>query len=227
MTSNKNTSIILVHGLGVSGDYYIKYAQKLAPYYDVYIIDLPGYGKTPKPSAPLNVAQLAQVLQTYLSTTGLVNMVIVGQSMGCQIVAHTIKLSPSLFSKALLLAPTVNSKERTVFMQALRLWQDTFRETIKVNSIVFINYARMGMRRFLVTSKYMVDDHIEDTVSDISLPILYVSGSRDVIAPTLWTTYLAGITKKGSSIEINAAPHLLQYQKPDELVSITREFIEA
>ena len=224
LVSGYKPAIVLVHGLGVSGDYYIKYAEELKSYFDVYIVDLPGYGKTPKPAKPLTIQELADVVTSFINESYISNSIIVGQSMGCQIVSHAAAKAPLLFSKVMLLAPTSNSKERTLFLQGFRLWQDTFHESLKVNFIVFTNYARMGLRRFLITSRYMVEDHIEETVKKIKLPILIVSGSKDKIAPKEWAEFLASTAPDGKVVEIVSAPHLLQYQKPKELVRITLEF---
>jgi 2-hydroxy-6-oxonona-2,4-dienedioate hydrolase len=47
--------VVLVHGLSVSSGYMVPIAQYLAPYYRVYAPDLPGFGKSAKPSHMLNV----------------------------------------------------------------------------------------------------------------------------------------------------------------------------
>jgi pimeloyl-ACP methyl ester carboxylesterase len=223
----KRQSVLLIHGLGVSGDYYTTYATKLAEFYNVYIIDLPGYGSTPKPKKPLTIRELSQVVLAYVEMSSIDDFVIVGQSMGCQIIAHAIAEKPHLFKKALFLAPTVNRNEKTLIMQSLRLFQDTFHEKIRVNAVVFSNYARMGVVRFLITAKDMVQDSLEQTITRVPIPVLVVNGSKDNIAPRLWCQYLAGCAIQGTSVEIPSAPHLLQCDKPDELVTITREFIDA
>ena len=225
--SGKQRAMLLVHGLGVSGDYYLKYAEELAPFYDVYIIDLPGYGTTPKPPKPLTIRQLSGIVTEYVSSAGLKQLVVVGQSMGCQIVAHSIVDTPTLYDKAIMLAPTSYKKERKLLIQAFRLWQDTFHESLGMNMVVFTNYARMGMRRFLITSKFMVQDHIEETLKRATIPVLFVSGGDDNIAPSKWTRYLAKITPEGRSTEMPGAPHLMQAEQPAKLTKITREFIEA
>jgi len=227
ITTSKKQPIILVHGLGVSGDYYIKYAAAMSEYYDVYIIDLPGYGKTPKPPEPLTVDELSEVLRTYVVESSIKNSILVGQSMGCQVVVRTAATSPKLFEKIILLAPTVNKAERTIAHQAFRLWQDTFHEKISANVVVFLNYARMGVKRFIITTKYMVDDHIEETLANLAIPVFIVTGSKDKIAPTAWGSYLANIAPQGQTIVLQDAPHLLQYDKPISLTNITRKFIES
>lgn len=225
IVSGHETSIILIHGLGVSGDYYLAFAQTLKQYYDVYIVDLPGYGKTPKPKRPLTIKQLADIVVDFAASITSEKVVIMGQSMGSQIVAHAITDRPDLFQKAVLLAPTSNMNERTVLLQGFRLWQDTFLEPLTINMIVFTNYIRMGVRRFLITSRYMVDDHIEQTLQKNTVPLLIIRGVNDKIVPQDWTNYLIKITPFSKFESIAEAAHLLHYKKPARLTELCRIFI--
>ena len=49
--------IILVHGLGVSSRYMRPLAELLAAERSVYMIDLPGFGRSEKPRRALNIAE--------------------------------------------------------------------------------------------------------------------------------------------------------------------------
>jgi len=223
--AGKGTVIVLVHGLGTSSDYFVPFAKALSDSYDVYMIDLPGYGKTPKPKKALTVEQLADVVLEFVMYMQLEHVVIVGQSMGCQIVAHATAQKPRLFQKAILLAPTVNRNERNLVMQGLQLWQDTFHEPLNANMTVFRDYLRMGVGRFIVSAEYMIDDHIEDVLVQNKLPILIVRGTKDKIVPRDWINFLEGTTPHSKAAEIVGAPHLVHYTQPDKLVAICRDFI--
>ena len=220
------TTLVLVHGLGVSGDYYLQYADQLSADFDIHILDLPGYGKTPKPKAALTIRQLARVVEQYCILLGLDKPSLVGQSMGAQIVAHAAAQSPMLFRSIILIGPTSNKKERVLPMQAFRLAQDTFREKLKTNRIVFVNYLRMGMFRYLATAKDMVNDHLEVTLLRVPVPVLVVYGSEDPFVPKDWAEKLAAAAPLGSAIAVNGAPHLVQMDKPGELAAITRRFLQ-
>ncbi len=64
-------SIIMVHGLVVSSRYMVPTALRLAPYYHIYAPDLPGFGKSSKPSHVLNSIELADFLADWMQTIGL------------------------------------------------------------------------------------------------------------------------------------------------------------
>lgn len=219
-------SVLLVHGLGVSGDYYEKLAGALEGFCDVYVIDLPGYGTTPKPKKPLNISDLANIISAYVNELNLEGCVIIGQSMGTQIAAHALVQNPALYGGAIMVAPTANRDERTLWLQGVRLLQDTFRETFADNLVVFKNYARMRPLRFLKTARFMVNDRPEEVIARVQVPLLFVYGSKDVIAPKKWVEYLAGTAVNGRVREMRGMPHLMHSKDPHGLAVLVKEFLD-
>lgn len=221
----KAQPVILIHGIGVSGRYFAPFATVMAEKYRVFVINLPGYGKTPKPTHPLSVAQLAGVVADFIKQEHIEGAVIIGHSMGCQTAAHVAKNNPGLLKKMILLGPTVNPKERRVWMQAVRLFQDTFRESLKVNRILSSDYARMGIVRYLKTCRYMLNDHIEDTIRNCNVPVCIIRGQKDAIVPLDWARSLADVAN-GEFAEVPHSPHVVQFKTANETAKLCTAFIE-
>ena len=219
-------TVVLIHGIGVSGVYFIPLARELAKRYTVIALDLPGYGKAPKPSVPLTIEQLASVTYTYLQKHDIFSPIMIGHSMGCQIIAHLTKETPAYIDKMILLAPTVNCKERSVLKQSLRLVQDTFFEGPAVGAVIFSDYARMGLSRYLQTSRWMVDDHIDETLAGNSISTLIVRGTNDYIVPHEWAAHLRTVSTCHALAEITDAPHALHYKYAKETAIVCQDFIE-
>src|SRR6188768_572852 len=51
--------VVLLHGFGVSGTYMLPLAQELATTSAVFAPDLPGFGRSERPSTPLGISGLA------------------------------------------------------------------------------------------------------------------------------------------------------------------------
>src|SRR5215213_12031128 len=81
-------AVVLVHGLVVSSRYMIPVAERLASYYRVYAPDLPGFGKSAKPPRALDMPELADFLDAWMQAISLESAVLIGNSMGCQVIAH-------------------------------------------------------------------------------------------------------------------------------------------
>jgi pimeloyl-ACP methyl ester carboxylesterase len=223
--SVRATTIVLVHGIGVSSRYFLPLATTLARDYHVVLIDLPGYGQTPDPDHVLSLPELAGVVGEYIRTHCSAPVVVIGHSMGCQIVAHLAEQEPATCSKLILLGPTVTKWERRRLVQAWRLTQDIMQEPVRASMTIFFDYLRMGVVRYMKTSRYMIEDRIDDTLAACQLPVLLVRGTRDSIVSIKWLNYLASQLPRAKVREIPDAPHAVQVKQAKRLARLVREFI--
>ena len=216
--------VICVHGIGASGRYFVPFGEVLAKKYRVILLDLPGYGVAAQTQPALELTELAAVIHAYMVQENITATVLIGHSMGCQILAHLVNLYPERCSKLVLLGPTVYRSERTRWQQTLRLVQDMLHESPAINMMLLRSYWQMGLRRYLQTSRWMVNDAIEHTLAGCRLPILFVRGERDVIVPRAWMSDVAACVAHGTVRELPGAPHALQAQQPRELAAVCEAF---
>lgn len=221
-----NRPLILIHGIGVSGNYFLPLAERMSEEYDVHLLDMPGYGDTPKPDHPLTPREQAAVIARYVQAMNLNEVAVLGQSMGCQTAAHFAADYPHLCEKLLLIGPTVNKWERRLHLQAFRLFLDTFREPFAVNAIILHDYFHMGVRAYLITSRHMIEDEIEKTLPRVTAPICIIRGGRDGISPKRWVEYLGGIGRGTQTHHVKNAPHNVQYSHAKEVATICQAFLE-
>lgn len=217
--------VVLVHGIGVSGRYLLRLAEELAATHDVYALDLPGSGATPKPERPLTVAELGDVVAAVVVELRLVSPVVVGHSMGCQIVVHTVKDHPGLCSAYVLLGPAVDPDARGLLVQARRLLRDALREPLDTIAVVVRDYARMGPLRFLRTARYLLRDRIEENIRRCPIPGLVVRGGRDPVSLRDWALHLARAAPDARFVEIPDAPHAVQHTEPQEVAAVCARFL--
>ncbi|HEV7951901.1 MAG TPA: alpha/beta fold hydrolase [Candidatus Saccharimonadales bacterium] len=217
-------SILFVHGIGASGRYFLPLAGKMSATHNVFVVDLPGYGNTPKPPAALSIRELSDVIIELTHRLNLEKTILIGHSMGCQIVARAVQKEPMLYDKMVLIGPTVNSKERTLFMQSLRLAQDVIYEPMRVRQMILSDYMHMGFRRYLQTCRHMMNDHIEESLADCRLPILIVRGKKDKIVPADWVRVLCTVAPDAKCHEIADAPHAAQYKMASRLAAVCCKF---
>lgn len=219
--------VVLVHGIGMSGAYFLRLADVLAATHDVYAFDLPGYGAAPRPHRPLTVPELGRVVAGAVGELGLQAPVVVGHSMGCQIVVDTVKDHPGLCAGYVLVGPTVDDSARTLLRQAWRLLRDSLREPPRTNAVVLREYLRMGPLRYLRTARHMLRDRIEQDIRACTPPGLVVRGARDPIARRDWARRLARAAPDARLVEIPGAPHNVQHTGPRELAAACAPFLAA
>lgn len=218
---------MLVHGSGVSGHYFLRLAEKLAGSHDVYALDLPGSGSTPKPRRPLSVAELGDVVAAVVAQLRLDSPVVVGHSMGCQIAVHTVKDHPGLCSAYVLLGPGVDPEARGLLVQAGRLLRDALREPLDTVAVVIRSCLRMGPVRFLRTARYLLHDRIEENIRRCTVPGLVVRGEEDPVSRREWALRLARAAPDARYLEIPGAAHAVQHTSPQEVAAACARFVAA
>jgi pimeloyl-ACP methyl ester carboxylesterase len=218
--------IILIHGIGVSGRYMLPLARVLARSNTVYVIDLPGFGKSSKLKAPVTVGALARAIGDFIRGKSLKQPVLVANSFGCQVSIKVIKHSGNVISKAVLIGPTMNVFERSAAYQIVRWLQNLKYEPTKAMAWILVkDIWECGPIRVFRTLKTGLDDTPEDGLEGIATPILFIRGSLDPIAPLIWLEYLAKNNPGFSVAELPDAGHALNFNSPRPLAKIITDFL--
>lgn len=215
----------MVHGLVVSSRYMVPTAIRLAPYFHVYALDLPGFGKSDKPSHVLNITELSDVLADWMQAIGLKQATLMGNSMGSQVIADFALRQPELISRAILLGPTMDPRARIAYQEIVRWLLNAPREPLSLFPIVVRDYLDAGLRRFVRTFGYALQDRIEEHLPQIQVPTLVVRGSYDTIVPQRWAEEAARLLLQGRLVVIPRAAHDVNYNSPVELTRLVRAFI--
>jgi pimeloyl-ACP methyl ester carboxylesterase len=217
-----STTYVLVHGIGASSRYFRPLAEELSRDALVHSVDLPGHGQVPKPERPLSVPDYARVLWAVLDRLGVDNPVLVGHSMGAQIVVE-MALAGRRLSGVVLLGPTNYAAERGFWRQTLRLGQDTLLEPPSVNVLVFTDYGfRCGLSWYLKTTPSMLGYHIEDAIGGVEAPLLIARGAKDPIAPRRWVEQLAALRPGTGTAEVPGEAHVLMMKSAPQVADLCR-----
>lgn len=219
-------AVILVHGLVISGLYMVPTAELLAPHYQIYVPDLPGFGESEKPRTYLDVEGLSEALARWMGAAGLKRAALVGNSFGCQVIADLIARRPNLVERAVLQGPTIDPQRRSTARQVWRFLINSPLEPLSLSSIMLRDYARAGSRRAIATVRYALRDKIEEKLPHIQVPTLVVRGSRDAIVPQRWAEETVRLLPDGRLTVISGAAHTLNYSAPQRFARVIRTFLD-
>jgi pimeloyl-ACP methyl ester carboxylesterase len=213
---------VLVHGIGVSARYFRPLAEVLERDSHVLVPDLPGFGRSPDPDRALGVAELADVVAALVTDRGLTAPVLVGHSMGAQIVTEVLATRPGIAAGAVLIGPVVDDAARSGPHQAVRLARDSAHEPTRVNAIIVTDYARCGPRRYLATLPHMLGYPIHERLPLVAEPVVVVRGEHDRVAPRDWVHRLAALAPRGRAEEVPGAGHVAMYVDPERVRELCR-----
>jgi pimeloyl-ACP methyl ester carboxylesterase len=220
-----NPVFVLVHGLGMSSRYLMPTAELLAAVGTVYAPDLPGFGRSMKPSRILTIHELADSLAEWISAMNLASPVLIGNSLGAQIIVDLSARHRSHLAAAVLVGPTIDPEARRLSTQVWRLLTDIPREPPALYRIALKDYFRAGLRRCLKTLRYALVDPVAEKLPAIRVPVLVVRGQHDPIVPQRWTERVAGLIPHAKSVSVPHAAHAVNFSAPEALVKEVLEFL--
>ena len=199
-------------------------AVLLAADFRVYAPDLPGFGHSSKPRHALDLPSLAEVLAAWMSAARIPSADMVGNSLGCQVIAEFGLRYPERLNRALLQGPTIDRYARTSFQQVGRLIRDIPRERIFEWAIDSHDYWRTGFRRGWGTLQIALADRIEEKLPHLSMPVLIVRGAADPIVSQRWAEELAQLLPNGRLI-VSRGAHTPNFSEPEAFAAVVRAFL--
>jgi 2-hydroxy-6-oxonona-2,4-dienedioate hydrolase len=217
--------VVLVHGLVVSSRYMIPLAERLAERRHVYAPDLPGFGRSEHPASPLDIAGLTDALAGWMRAASIARAALIGNSMGCQVIADLALRYPSLVACAVLVGPTIDRHGRSVLEQLRRLIGAAPYEAPGLLGVQLRDTWSAGLRETLSSARFAIADRIEARLPALNMPVLVVAGSHDPIAPPRWAAELAGLLPHGQLRILAGGGHALNYSAPDQLLEIVAPFL--
>jgi pimeloyl-ACP methyl ester carboxylesterase len=201
---------VLVHGIGMSHRYLNRLHGELAGAGAVHSVDLPGFGRSPKPEDGVTIEQYADYLGELLPRLSGRPVVLVGHSMGAQFVTETAVRYPQLVAHLVLVGGVTDPARGSVLTQALDLSRDTLKEPVAGTLIVLGDYLRCGPRWYLTTLRPMLAYRTDLRLREVCAPTLVIRGQDDPVSRHGWGAHLAAQAPRGRLLELPGR-HLVQF----------------
>ncbi|MEU1734469.1 alpha/beta hydrolase [Streptosporangium sp. NPDC020145] len=218
-------AVVCVHGAGVSSRELLPFVDALGERHDTWALDLPGFGASTKPSRPLTLPTLADVVAAWVTETGLERPCLLGGSFGCQVVVDIAVRHPELVSALVLAGPTVDPHSRSPVRLAGQWLRNSVREDPRMVPLNVADYRDAGLRRVLGTFGESIRDRIEDKLPLVTVPTLVVRGEYDRLVPQPWAEEATRLLPRGRLVIMEGLPHMTPYRDPRGLARIVTDFL--
>ena len=217
--------IVLVHGLGVSADYWWRNGPPLAARgYRVLAPDLPGFGRTQGPKEGLSVTQQARALRDWTDALELSPAIFVGHSLSCQTIMQLAADAPERVAGLVLAGPTGEPVSNRLRHQALGLLLDIPRESVRLAVEVATAYLLAGPSRIWRTWKMGAHHDPLHLLPGITVPGIVVLGTRDPVVPRDFACTLAEGLGRDEPVWIEDAAHAVIFTRADDFNRAILEF---
>jgi pimeloyl-ACP methyl ester carboxylesterase len=215
-------AFVLVPGIGVSANYFEQLAPRLREFGPVHALDLPGFGGVPHPASAMSIRQYADLLGTVIDGLGLDDPILVGHSMGTQVVVDLAARRPDL-STVVLIGPVINPAERRVGLQALRFLQSSIREPRSVVVLAISAYLFCGVKWFSRVLPVMMRFPMERALPHVTAHTLVIRGEFDAVCPKGWMERVGALLPSSRLREISDSAHSVMYAHASEVAELCVE----
>ena len=219
-------TFVLVHGLGVSGSYFVPLARVLARSGRVLVPDLPGTGHSAGSGRPLAVSAQAEVLATLLALAAPGEQaVLVGNSLGCQAIVDLAwrRLAPPC--PLVLIGPSVDPRYRSLFRQLGTMAADLRREPARLWPVVARDYLVTGPTGVLESALSALADRPEVKLPEIESPVLVLRGEHDALTTEAWAQRCARLAPHGRFDALPRSAHAPHFSQPALVAAHIRRFL--
>ena len=203
---NGRPVFVMIHGIGMGRTVYADLVDRLGPGARTIAIDLPGYGDAPEPRRTLTMERTADLVASYVRSSALAPVILIGHSMGTQVAVEVAARHPTVVEHLVLVAPTVDPVARTAPRQIGRLLADIAVESPKVIAVGAREYLRAGPR-LRAKFRAMLVHEPELAYPRIEAPTLVLRGDHDLVAPHDWCERVTEMIPGARLIEVAGHGH--------------------
>ncbi len=213
-----NTPIVFLHGLGGTGNSWLRLVSNLDPDFEIFIPDLPGHGRSYKDLRDYTIEAQASAVREFLISAGVKDPVLVGNSYGGWI---SLRLSISMVSPQKLILvdsaginPTVGEMESE--------FRDSFID--RLMSMSPLNNRRV-LERIVLNNARKEEKITPEELSRITSPTAIIWGRNDKMIGIEYALKLHEYIPGSVLHIIDNSGHLPQIDAPEELGKILNSFV--
>lgn len=221
-------AMVHVHGFAISGTYLLPTAERLTDRFRVYVPDLPGFGRSPKPARTLGIVELASVLRGFMTAVGIERATLVGNSLGCAVTAELADQAPELVERAVMVGLAGGRHNRPLVRAIAQMARDGAVEPPRLLTVAAPDYLRFGVGRAIRLFSEMTRFPAYERFMTMPVPVMVVIGSRDPLRPT-WRTIRQVLNEVPAGITIvlfQGAAHAINFSHPQELAHVIVQYID-
>jgi pimeloyl-ACP methyl ester carboxylesterase len=218
-------AVVLVHGLSGSMRWWSRNVRALAQRYQVYVIDLPGFGTMRCVHERFQLVGLADWLLRWMDAVGIKRAHLVGHSMGGYICVLLAAHHPEAVRRLVLVSPAVLSSIYSVWGYVRPVLTSARYVARGFLPVLAYDAARMGPWTLLRTVRDLNRADARNDIAKIQAPTLLVWGENDMLVlPALGErmhTMIAG----SRLVILKRAGHVSMFDQPQQFNELLLAFL--
>lgn len=224
-------TLVFLHGWGVSSEIFKPLYPFLGRDFQIYALDLPGFGKTPI-EKPMALKDYADFVYEFLKNNKIERPIIIGHSFGGAVAVKLSLIYPDYASKLVLVSASAlrQPRRKMIFIKKIAdilkpfLPKKIRKLILKILGYDKTDYAQIDNPKLKETFKKVISEDLSSDLSAIKIPTLVIWGEKDMITPLSEGKTIAE-NIPGAKLEIiKNAGHFKFLEKPEEFIKLIKEF---
>ena len=208
--------LLLLHGNGEDGTYFVHQVEEFSRDFTVYAIDTRGHGQSPRGGAPFTISQFADDLLAFMDRQGLPRADILGFSDGGNI--------------ALIFALRHPDQVRRLILDGANLDPKGVKPLVQLPIVLGYHFASLSKSpkakaRAELLGLMVNEPHIDPAeLGKLSMPVLVIAGTRDMIREN--HTRLIANRIPNARLVLIPGDHFIANKAPAAFDRAVRQFLE-
>lgn len=228
---NKN-NILILHGWGQSSKNWEYVGQVLSKNYNIFLLDLPGFGGSSIPEAPFNTEDYSNFVNQFIKKIIKGKVILIGHSFGGKIAIKLTSKNPAYIEKLFLISPSgIESRSiitdlKIVLVKIIKVvffWTPkNIKNTLlqKFGSRDYVNSDKMKGTFIKTVGEMVVND-----AKNIRVPTVIIWGENDEEINLKNSKKLKRLINGSILRVIWGQRHSANIESPDKLLSILNDYV--
>lgn len=217
--------VILIHGLSGSSRWWIRNIPALAEHYQVFLLDLPGFGIMRRFPQRLALDEVSAGIIRWMEAVGIQQAHFIGHSMGGYICLWIAAHSPERVNCLVLVSPAGIPRVRSLLGYALPLLVAVRYLTPSFFLILLYDALRAGPLTLLRAANDLLTKDIRDCLKDIQASTLLIWGVNDSLVPPILGNILRQEIKNSHLLILKKAGHVGMYDQSEQFNAAVLAFL--
>jgi pimeloyl-ACP methyl ester carboxylesterase len=224
-TAGEGEPLVLLHGLSGSSDWWRRNVPELARRYQVFLLDLPGFGAMRRQRRRFSLAESAAWLLSWAEAVGLERMSLIGHSMGGYVGIKLAAEHPETVDRLVLIAPAGTTGRRSIIRHLPPLLLAAYRSTPSFFPMFVYDTLRMGPATLWRASREIFAADVSEELPGISTPTLLVWGEQDPLVPPTAGKLLRSQMPSSRLVVLEGTSHVPMFDRPEKFNETLLSFL--
>lgn len=209
--------LLLLHGNGEDGSYFVHQMDAFSLHYTVYAIDTRGHGASPRGDAPFTMEQFAQDLLAFMDGKAIQRANLLGFSDGGNIALTFALTHPDRVDRLILNGANLDPRGVKFYIQFPIVLGYAL-------ASLFAKVSPKAKRNAEILGLMVKEPHIPaESLRELYIPTLVIVGTRDMIRDS--HTLLIARSLPLGRLEMIVGDHFIAAKNPDEFNEAVAAFL--